>query len=205
MRVTGHRPISTLAACAAALLLFALSACMPGNENSVIDRPLANEDRMLGLWAGRLGDDDIVVVRIAAESPEVLRVDIGVYAEDAGIARYRASRTRIGDRDILELTETDASSRAGAGAKMDMARRFFVAYVFDGDKRFSVYLQNELETPLEKAVEQGRLPGRSEDRDGNKRILVTAPTDILRDFIAETANVFGNPPVVLTKMPPVGK
>ena len=211
MAATSHRPASALEARARAaprliarlapLLLLVLAACMPGNENSVIDRPLANDARMPGLWAGRLGDNDAVVVRITAETPEILLVDIGIYAEDAAIARYRAARTRIGDRDILELTETDASNRAGIGAKMDMGKRFFVTYSFDGDGRLSVNLQNDLNSPLEKAVDQGLVAGRSEDRAGNKRILVTAPTAALRDFVAKTPDVFGIPPIVFMKMP----
>ena len=185
----------------APFLLLVLAACMPGNENSVIDQPLANDARMPGLWAGRLGDNDAVVLRITAETPEVLLVDIGIYAEDAAIARYRAARTKIGGRDILELTETDASSRAGIGAKMDMGKRFFVTYAFDGDGRFSVNLQNELNSPLDKAVDQGVLAGRSVDRAGNTRTLVTAPTAALRAFVVKTPDVFGTPPIVFVKMP----
>jgi hypothetical protein len=206
-----HRPTSAPAACAwllprlisrlAPFLLLALAACMPGNENSVIDRPLANDARMPGLWVGRLGDDDLVVLRITAETPEILLVDVGIYAEDAAIARYRAARTKIGGRDILELTETDASSRAGVGAKMDLGKRFFVAYAFDGEGRLTVNLQNDLTTPLEKAVDQGALAGHSEDRAGNTRTLVTAPTPALRDFVAKTPDVFGTPPIVFTKVP----
>lgn len=210
MSITDHRPTSAPASCAPALprlfrrlaplLLFALAACMPGNENTVIDHPLANDARMPGLWAGRLGDNDVVVLRITAETPRVLSVDVGVFAEGAGLAHYRAARTTIGGRDILELTETDASAQAGAGAKMDLPKRFFIAYRFDSDNRLSVNLQNDLTTPLEKAVEQGRLAGHSEKRAGNTRTLVTAPTAALRDFVARTPNVFGTPAIAFTKV-----
>lgn len=182
------------------LLLLALAACMPGNEQSVVDRPVANDARMLGAWVGHLGDGDLIVARIAADTPETLLVDLGVFTDEPGFARYRAARTRIGDRDILELTETEGSAKSGAGIALGLPDRFIVGYVFDADGRLVVNIQNDLETALEKAVKAGTLAGRTDARGGNQTVVVTAPTAAMRDFIAATPDIFGTPPIVYTKL-----
>jgi hypothetical protein len=189
----------------APLVLLAMAACMPGNEHSVIDRPVANDDRMVGAWVGHLGDGDLIVARITTDTPETLLVDLGVFTDEPGFARYHAARTRIGDRDILELTEIEASAQSGAGAALGMPARFIVGYVFDENGRLVVNLQNDLDTALEKAVKAGTLTGRTESRGRGQTVVVTAPTKALRDFIAATPDIFGTPPIVYTKLVPPEK
>jgi len=186
-------------------LLLALAACMPGNEHSVINRPAANDARMVGAWVGHLGDGDLIVARIMADTPETLLVDLGVFTDEPGFARYKAARTRIGDRDILELTETEASDKGGAGAALGLPARFIVGYRFDENGRLVVNIQNDLETALEKAVKAGTLTGRTDPRGKNQTTVVTSPTAALRDFIAATPDIFGTPPIVYTKLVPPAK
>ncbi len=178
---------------------------MPGNEQSVIDRPVANDERMVGAWVGHLGDGDLIVARITADTPEMLLVDLGVFTDEPGFARYHAARTRIGDRDILELTETDASDKSGAGAALGFPARFIVGYRFDNGGRLVVNIQNDLETALEKAVKAGALTGRTGPRGRNQTVIVTASTKDLRGFIAANPDIFGTPPIVYTKLVPPPK
>lgn len=187
------------------LLSLVLAACMPGNEQSVIDRPVANDERMVGAWVGHLGDGDLIVARITADTPEMLLVDLGVFTDEPGFARYHAARTRIGDRDILELTETDASDKSGAGAALGFPARFIVGYRFDNGGRLVVNIQNDLETALEKAVKAGALTGQTRPRGRNQTVIVTASTKDLRGFIAANPDIFGTPPIVYTKLVPPPK
>jgi hypothetical protein len=195
-------PAARLVRRLAPVLLFALAACMPGNEQSVIDHPTANDERMVGAWVGHLGDGDLIVARVTADTPETLLVDLGVFTDEPGFARYKAARTRIGDRDILELAETDASDKSGAGAALGLPARFIADYRFDDGGRLVVNLQNDLETALEKAVKAGALTGRTDRRGRGQTVVVTAPTTALRDFIAATPDIFGTPPIVFTKLVP---
>ena len=184
------------------IVLLAPAACMPGNEQSVVDRPVANDARMVGAWVGHLGDGDLIVARITTDTPETLLVDLGVFTDEPGFARYHAARTRIGDRDILELTETEASDKGGAGAALGLPARFIVGYRFDENGRLVVNIQNDLETALEKAVKAGALAGRAGPRGRNQTVTVTAPTKDLRGFIAANPDIFGTPPIVYTKLVP---
>jgi hypothetical protein len=186
----------------APLVLLLMAACMPGNEHSVIDRPAANDDRMVGAWVAHLGDGDLIVARITADTPEMLLVDLGVFTDEPGFARYRAARTRIGDRYILELTEIDASAQGGSGAALGLPARFIVGYAFDGTGRLVVNIQNDLDTALEKAVKAGTLTGRTDARGRGQTVIVTASTKDLRGFIAATPDIFGTPPIVYSKLVP---
>jgi len=116
------------------------------------------------MWAARMGGEEMTIVRIKAETPETLLVDLAVYSEKPGMIRYRAARTRIDGRDILELAEINVMGLTEATRTSDLPKRFFVAYAFDGDSRLDVFLQDQMITPLEKAVDAGRLAGRKERR-----------------------------------------
>jgi hypothetical protein len=185
-----------------ALVLLALAACMPENENSVIDRPLANDSRLAGVWTRHAEGEATTIVRIKAETPETLVVDLGVFSDSPGMIRYRAARTRIDGRDILELTEVNVMALTEATRKSDLPKRFFVAYAFDSDSHLDVYLQDQWITPLEKAVAAGRLAGRKERRGSGDITVVTAPTADLRAFVAATPDAFANTPMTFVRIAP---
>ncbi len=197
-----RRAVARRLAWLAPFLLLALAACMPGNENSVIDRPLANDARMPGLWVGRLGDDD--ARGRCGSRPKRRKSCWSMSASTPRTPRSPATAPR-GRRSAggTSWSSPRPTPPAGPGS----ARRWTWASVSSSPTRSTAtatcrsIFRTICTTPLEKAVDQGALAGHSEARAGNTRTLVTAPTAALRDFVAKTPDVFGTPPIVFTKMP----
>ena len=152
----------------APLLLLALAACMPGNENSVIDRSLANDARMPGLWVGRLGDDDVVV---AADHGRNAGNPAGRYRH---LCRRMPGSPTTAPRGRGSAGGTSWSSpRPTPPAGPGPARRWTWASVSSSPTRstatdrLSVNLQNDLNDAAGESGGAGRA-GRAQRRSGRQ-------------------------------------
>lgn len=186
---------------ALALLLF-LGACMPGNENTVVDKPLVNDIRLPGLWYEEHVNASRVVLGVREDGPRSLIIDLNFFTKEPGIVRLRAERTRIDGQDILEVEHLQTASLNPGATDWGLPKRFFVAYVLDDVGRLQIYLQDQKAPALEAAVTKGELPGRKQTIGRGEYTIVTAPTADLRAFVAAHPEIFPRPSMIFRRLGP---
>jgi hypothetical protein len=175
-----RRPRSILVL--AALLL---SAACTRFENGVVERPLPNDDRLLGDWQG-VGEQGYLSV--SAASPTQLRATAFDSNPCERADHALVTRTTIGRRNYLDVLPLGEDAQNGT---------IVVAYEFDAKGRLVIHPPDT--DAFARAVERSRLSGEVTRGIGTS-VKVRSPTADLRKYLAAHPKLMRGKPAVLTRL-----
>jgi hypothetical protein len=160
--------------CCAALGL-PLAACVHFSQ-SPVDRPLPNDERLIGYWEF-VDDKPGGGMVVAADGPTSLSIT-GYDKQKA--THLSAIRTQIGERDFLDIMETDAEGD-NTQHRLDL-----VSYAFRSADVLAVSA-TDLDS-FAKAVTAEELPGKTYHAFNDEQVSsvdIEASTSELRQWIAQ--------------------
>jgi hypothetical protein len=196
--------------------MWALSSCLPENQNPIVDAALPISPLIVGHWVEKVSSGNPFVVDVSSETATSVKVDL-TFVATAGdnssnvldqhstndsqptleAVHFLAARTRIGDRDIAELTRIDSDQ-----PDRHFPPRFFISYALDGNNRLLIWSTKSWSDPFAEAIREGVLEGRVETVGGEERATITATTANLRKFVKETADLFDATPIIFERLSP---
>lgn len=183
---------SLLARSFAALLALPLGACV-SFTNGVVDKPIANDERLIGYW--QIIEKPEGSMMITANGPT--SISITLYEDSAceKSERLVAMRTRIEGRDFLDLT-TIAEDRT--------PREFEpIGYEFPASERLALFGPNN--ESFTQAVETKELAGtitKPPQNEQNPFVAVKASTADLRQWIAAHPAAMHDKPIEFVRRDP---
>lgn len=178
----------------AAALAFSLTACV-SFTNGIADKPTAPDGRLIGDWVVADNGAPGGFLSITADGSTGLTLTLYDDSSCKKDEQFTAVRTRIGQRDFLDLTsgESDPALRKHAP----------LAYEFQGPDRLAAFAADE--DVFAQAVNAKELPGTvTTFRETNLPTLVevTASTAELRQWIAaHPAATHGKPAMLVRRDP----
>lgn len=141
--------------------------------------PDAVDERLLGLWRDAEESTE-TTFRIFRIEPGTMGVTVTAKEPGGGpptVLRFRAWRANAGGRDYVTALPADTLDQ-------ELVGRFLVAYEVTADDRLVLRILMDQE-PVMAAIKSGALAGRSrEDIHFLSGLVLTAPRDRLRDFLA---------------------
>jgi hypothetical protein len=171
-------------------LILPLGGCL-SFSNDVVDKPMANDDRLIGHWEAA-GDSPAGFLTIAADSPTSLSITLYKDATCSESDRFTAVRTRIKDRNMLDVAAT--------GSDGTLTRFGPFAYEFSAPGQLAIFGPDD--DAFAHAVEAKELAGKIIEPPQDKQsrsIRVEASTKELRRWIAAHPSAMRDKPVEFTR------
>ena len=177
---------SLLARSFAAFLALSLTACV-SFSNGVVDKPMANDERLIGYWE-IIGEKPNGAMTISADSPTSLSITLYGY-EEAGCRKdtpFTAVRTQIGDRDFL-----------------DLGKVIPIGYEFRAPDHLAIFTPDD--DSFAQAIEAKELAGKITKPEQNEQqpfIRVDASTADLRQWTAAHPAAMHDKPIEFVRRDP---
>lgn len=169
-----------------AFALIVFSAGCAKFDHGVVDKPLPNDQRLIGYWEAGHDRSKTELIRVTEDSPTTIAIDVKS-AEDCGaVQHYIATHTVILGRDFLDIV-----------ISADPAKEISVlpiAYAIDA--RGQLTFAWPLSAAFEEAIRDGILPGRVITIDHFTSAQISASTTEIRDYLLAHPDVMAPSPAV---------
>src|SRR5579859_1336736 len=133
-----------------ALGVLVFSAGCAQFDHGVVDKPLPNDQRLIGYWEAGHDRSKAELIRVTEDSPTTIAIDVRSTEDCKIVQHYKATHTVILGRDFLDIV-----------MPADMAKEASVmpvAYAIDAQGQLSFAWP--LSAAFEQAIKDGVLPGR---------------------------------------------